>query len=215
MSKYVVVGVVTFVIALGVLLYIFSSTSRTKKPVIGASPIIGTAAPKKTGIDYAAMTQDMPLDPNNPPPLASGTRASSFKVRLVNGSEFNSKTLAGHPYIVDFWATWCGPCRMWIPGLEQIATDYKPKGLRVVGLSGDNSITAGSVAPFVSQFGMTYTVGVDPDHMQSIAQGYNVTGFPSLYIVDKHGVVCWSMAGYYPGEETDLRRLLDKVLAEP
>jgi thiol-disulfide isomerase/thioredoxin len=194
MSKYVwvIVGIATLLIVLFSVLH---------------------SSPSKTTIDYDGMVKDMPSDPNAPPPISPGTLAPAFQVKLLNGGQLDSKALSGRPYIVDFWATWCNPCRMSIPGLEQLSKDYAPKGLKVVGISGDIQ-TARYVAPFVKEAGITYSVGLDPKHMPDIASAYNVAGFPSLYVVDKHGVVCWSLSGYYPGEEADLHRLLDRVLAE-
>jgi thiol-disulfide isomerase/thioredoxin len=105
----------------------------------------------------------------------------------------------GKAYIVEFWATWCGPCRASIPHLNEIYTKYKDKGLIVIGQNcweKDESL----VSPFVKKMGekMTYRVALDDKAdsekgkmaetwMAAAAQN----GIPSAFLVDTHGVVAW------------------------
>ena len=105
----------------------------------------------------------------------------------------------GKPYLVEFWATWCGPCRVSIPHLNEIHNKYKDQGLVVIGLDcfeRDDAL----VAPFVKKMGdkMTYRVALDDKTSKERGQmaetwmaaaGRN--GIPSAFLVDKKGIVAW------------------------
>src|ERR1039457_2064270 len=101
----------------------------------------------------------------------------------------------GNAYIVEFWATWCPPCRASIPHLNEVYLKYKDKGLVVIGQ--DCSETDQSrVAPFVKQMGdkMTYRVALD-DQQGQMAKTWlkaaGQTGIPSAFLVDTKGVIAW------------------------
>ena len=101
----------------------------------------------------------------------------------------------GKAYIVEFWATWCPPCRASIPHLNEVYLKYKDKGLVVIGQ--DCSETDESrVAPFVKQMGdkMTYRVALD-DQQGQMAKTWlkaaGLTGIPSAFLVDTKGVIAW------------------------
>lgn len=150
---------------------------------------------------------------NTPPPLAAGTRAWNFHTRTLSGRPLTLRSLRGHVTVIDFWATWCFPCRMAIPGLEQIYQQYKPRGVRVVGMSMDTD-TLVNVRPFADMAHMTYLVAADPQANQIAADHYRVAGLPSVYIVDKRGVVRWSCEGFSFDQDHLIRAELNKLLAE-
>jgi len=97
-------------------------------------------------------------------------------------------------YIVEFWATWCGPCRVSIPHLNQLHNKFKDKGLVVIGQDAWEKDTS-AVAPFVKKMGtqMTYRVALDNDNKMAEtwmeAAGQN--GIPTAFVVDKRGIVVW------------------------
>lgn len=105
----------------------------------------------------------------------------------------------GKAYIVEFWATWCGPCRATIPHLNEVYTKFKDKGLVVIGQNcweQDEDL----VAPFVKKMGsdMTYRVALDnktSDEKGKMAQTWMAAagrkGIPSAFLVDKKGVIAW------------------------
>jgi len=112
-------------------------------------------------------------------------------------------------YVVEFWATWCGPCRQTIPHLSEVQAKYKDRGVVVVGVSNEDAAT---VKPFVEQKGdtMDYNVAVDDNNKTSKAYmgAYGVKGIPHAFVVDKTGAIVWH------GHPMDgLEDVLDKVLA--
>jgi thiol-disulfide isomerase/thioredoxin len=112
-------------------------------------------------------------------------------------------------YVVEFWATWCPPCRTTIPNLTALQQKYKDKGVVIIGVSDED---ASAVRPFVESMGtnMNYTVAVD-DQMKSWTNymaAFGQTGIPHAFVVDKKGSIVWHgspMAG--------LDQALDQILA--
>lgn len=115
----------------------------------------------------------------------------------------------GSVYVVEFWATWCPPCRTSIPHLTELQHQFKDKGVTIIGISNE---TADKVKPFVDEKAetMEYTVAIDPD--QQVSKGYmqafGVRGIPHAFIVGKDGNFLWHghpMAG--------MDEVLEQVLA--
>lgn len=137
------------------------------------------------------------------PPLKVAEWVKGQPVELKDGKGKNV-------YVVEFWATWCGPCRATIPHLTELQKKYKDKGVVFIGVS-DEPVE--KVRPFVSKQGdrMDYTVAVDADkatsklYMEAFKQG----GIPHLFIVDKEGRIAWHDHPQSP----DLESVLDKVIA--
>jgi thiol-disulfide isomerase/thioredoxin len=94
--------------------------------------------------------------------------------------------LKGKPAIVEFWATWCPPCRKSIPHLNEINSKYKAKGLNIIGISDEDQPT---VEKFRKTLPMEYTVALDKGG--ELAQKFGITGIPQAFIVDKSGKIVW------------------------
>jgi thiol-disulfide isomerase/thioredoxin len=94
--------------------------------------------------------------------------------------------------VIEFWATWCGPCRVSIPHLTELQKKYESRGVTIVGVSDETSAT---VKSFVSSMGekMDYTVAVDRDRRTSEAfmGAYSINGIPHAFVVDKEGRIAW------------------------
>ena len=149
-----------------------------------------------------------------PPPMPAGTHAPAFSTTTIQGKPLSLASLRGKVVLLDYWATWCGPCRMATPTLQALHKQFARQGLRVVGLSVDQADSLAQVKPFVKAFGMTYLVSASPALNGRAAQAYHVNGIPSQYLIDKKGVVRWSQSGYSENEGKDLAVRIRGLLAE-
>ncbi len=149
-----------------------------------------------------------------PPPLPAGTHAPNFVTTTLQGKPLSLKSLRGKVVLLDYWATWCGPCQMATPTLESLHKKFGSRGLRVVGLSVDDPGTAAQVKPFVKAFGITYTVSASPLANGRAQYAYHVHGIPSQFLIDKKGIVRWSQSGFSPDEGPQLAARIRALLAE-
>jgi thiol-disulfide isomerase/thioredoxin len=140
-----------------------------------------------------------------------GTFAPTWKDVLPVSGTFPSSiaALRGHVVLIDFWATWCGPCRIAMPKLGALQGRYGAQGLRVLGVSTED---AEDVALFARRTEMAYAVGVDM-HAET-TRSYGVSSLPTLVVIDKRGLVRDVRVGYDPFEDARLEVTLRTLLAE-
>jgi thiol-disulfide isomerase/thioredoxin len=119
-------------------------------------------------------------------------------------------TVHGRVVLLDFWATWCAPCRLAIPRLDALQARYGAQGLSVLGVSTEG---AEEVAAFTRHMAMRYGVAVDPGGQTTRA--YGVASVPTLVIIDKRGVVRDIAIGVDPAQDARLDATVRSLLAEP
>ena len=154
------------------------------------------------------------FDFDPPPPLPAGTPAPAFKTQTMGGKPLSLKSLRGKVVLLDYWATWCGPCQAATPTLEALYKKFGPQGLKVVGLSVDDPRSVAGVKPFMKHFGMTYLVSASPFANNQAQAAYHVHGIPSQFLIDKKGIVRWSQSGYSESEGRELAPMIKRLLAE-
>jgi thiol-disulfide isomerase/thioredoxin len=142
---------------------------------------------------------------------AAADAVPDFTLADVNGKNFHLRDHLGEAVLIDFWATWCGPCRMAIPHLIELQTKYKNKGFTVVGISLDQQ-GPDLVRNFVTTWKVNYPVVIDLDG--SVARTYGgVRAIPTTVVIDAQGrVVGDPIVGYRPLEEYE--SLIRKALKE-
>lgn len=147
---------------------------------------------------------------NKAGPAEVGKNAPELSVQTVNGKgQVTLDSLQGKVAIVDFWATWCGPCKQSFPKLEELAKQNSGK-VQVVGISVDDK--SEGVADFAKSNGATFPIGWDDGH--AIANRWKVDSMPTTYILDSSGKVRFIHAGYHDGEADAIAKELATLTAE-
>lgn len=145
-------------------------------------------------------------DASSPPPGQG--REVDFTLKDLNGRTVHLKDLRGHPLIIDFWATWCPPCRKQLPELKKIYQRYRSRGLRVVGVACDSIKGDGpeAVTDFVKEYKLDYPILIGTDE---VVDGFDVQGIPATFFVTRQGRVLARMDGAGAnGELSDATRNL-------
>ncbi len=150
-----------------------------------------------------------PSGPSAAPQASDVSSAPAFTLPDLNGKQVSLAGLKGQVVFVDFWATWCPPCRYSIPALEALHREFQARGFQVVGVSLDENTAA--VAPFVKEKGITYTVLLGGE--SDVADLYGVRGIPSLYLIDKEGRVARRWVGYDPKYDKEWRDSIAQLLS--
>ncbi len=142
-------------------------------------------------------------------PLSLAARAADkapdWTLPGLDGKPVSLAQFRGKVVVLNFWATWCGPCRAETPGFVAVQKDYAAKGVTVVGISMDGD--AAPVVPFVKGQGITYPIVLGTNKVASL---YQAQGLPTTWIVDKDGNVYARHLGAVPAET--LRAELDALL---
>jgi len=136
---------------------------------------------------------------------ASGD-APNFKLQDLNGRTVQLSDLKGKPVVLDFWATWCQPCRDSIPGMAKLHKDYADKGLVILAISVDGGATE-DIRTFQKEHGMTYTVLIGTE---DVADQYSVRTIPMMIVIDKSGKIRKRYLG--AGNEDDIEETVKQLL---
>lgn len=130
--------------------------------------------------------------------------APDFTLKTLDGKEITLSQLKGKVVLLDFWATWCGPCKESVPHLIQLYKDYRESGFELVGMNvdkGDGEV----VRRFIMSMDIPYPVVIAPE---DVIRTYRVTGIPATFLIDKEGKIRERMAGF---NSTIARQLTTKV----
>ena len=118
-----------------------------------------------------------------PKPTASGNLAPDFTLTDLDGRKLTLSDYRGKVVLLDFWATWCGPCRTEIPHFVEMQNTYGPQGFQVIGISMDDD--AKPVREFAQHYKLNYPVAVGDDKLADRFGG--VLGLPVNFIIDRQG----------------------------
>ncbi|MBI3744476.1 MAG: TlpA family protein disulfide reductase [Chloroflexi bacterium] len=168
---------------------------------------------------FALLIWAITRDSSNPTGFSTITNAGDAKViqpipadftlPLYSGGSVRLSDLKGKVVMVDFWASWCDPCRQEAGEVEAAWQKYKDKGVVFIGIATRDK--SADTQAFIQQFAPTYPIGADP--AATIAVSYGVTGIPEKYFIGKDGRIAKKLAG--PMTVARLSPVLDALLAAP
>jgi len=142
------------------------------------------------------------------PPV--GRQAPDFTLPLFSGGTLRLRSLKGKPVVLNFWASWCAPCRAEMPLLVRLHKSYGPRGVVFVGVDVEDDERDARL--FVSQYQVDYSLVRSPD--EQVMRGYAIQGLPTTVFIGANGVVAEKYTGAFlgPDGEKELRTRLDRLL---
>ena len=127
----------------------------------------------------------------------SGQQAPDFALKNANGENIRLTDLRGDVVMINFWATWCGPCRQEMPLLDEMHERYSRVGFSLLGVSIDDD--PNRAKEMIDNLGVSFPVVFDSD--KQVSQQYDVSAMPVTILLDREGVVRHVHYGYKPGYE--------------
>jgi cytochrome c biogenesis protein CcmG/thiol:disulfide interchange protein DsbE len=136
------------------------------------------------------------------------TPAPDFELpSLEDGTPIALSSFRGHVVVLNFWASWCAPCRVEAPGLRRVSEQYRDRGVRFLGV--DYRDDDAAARAFIGEFRLRYPSVTDPSG--SLADNYRLIGFPTTFIIDPAGTIRYRFVGYL--DEQVLQEALNDVLS--
>ena len=138
----------------------------------------------------------------------------SANVKNLEGATVNTKTFNnnGKPMIINFWATWCTPCKRELNNIADLYDDWvEETGVKLIAISIDDTRNAGKVAPYINGKGWDYECYIDPN--QDFQRAIGFQNPPYTAVVDAKGQIVWTHSGYKDGDEDELFEIVKKVAA--
>lgn len=139
-----------------------------------------------------------------------GQPAPNFKVTSTAGQTISQENYRGHVLILDFFATWCQPCRQSIPHLVEMNRKYGKQGLQILGLSMDEDGER-TIKTFTDEFRVNYPIAVAGD---STTVDFGIRSVPVMYLIDKKGTVAEVYRGYTNEMARSVEESIKRLLAE-
>ncbi len=145
------------------------------------------------------------------PALSTAKFAPPVQVVALDGSKFNLDAMGGRVVLIDFWATWCGPCNEELPHLKKIAKEFAGQPLVIISISWDSDETKWK--NFIQKNEMTWVQYRDADH--KLSKNFGVEAIPHYFTIDADGVLTAEMLGSGSDVEGKLKKLIPKAKARP
>ena len=142
--------------------------------------------------------------------VAVQDQAPDFTLKSLEGSNLRLDEYKGQVVLINFWASWCGPCRQEMPLLDRLHHRYEDTGFAVLGVN-----VEGEVEPaqeIVDKTNVTFPILIDAG--QKVSQMYDLPAMPSTVVVDRDGVIRYIHLGYKPGDEAKYVEVVKKLIRE-
>lgn len=151
----------------------------------GSAPDEDTVADEKTDISVDEVTE------------TNVNKAPDFTLVGLDGETYTLSRLEGSPVLLNFWATWCGPCRSEMPHLDEVYAEWKDKGLVMLAVNVGESES--KVSEYIEKYGYGFPVVLDPTN--DGASKYRIAAIPTTYFIDENGIIQDKVTGAFPNRE--------------
>jgi thiol-disulfide isomerase/thioredoxin len=158
-----------------------------------------------------AEPQDVGIPSNEAPKLkfAAGEAAPDFVLKSPDGKEVSLASLKGKVVLLDFWATWCGPCKAAMPSIQKLHEKYEGRAVAILGVNTWEQGPANVAQKYMEKNKFTYGLLLQGD---GLATAYGISGIPTLVLIGPDGKIIHIGVGFGPGEEEHLSELIAKAL---
>ncbi len=136
--------------------------------------------------------------------------APDFSVMTLDGQEITLSKLKGKVILIDFWATWCGPCRESIPHLIDLHKTHEAEGFEVIGLSQDKGDEE-AVRRFVKSLDIPYPIAIAPEE---VSRSFRVSALPTTFLIDREGKIQQKVMGFSPAIAQQLAAKVTELTAQ-
>jgi thiol-disulfide isomerase/thioredoxin len=158
------------------------------------------------GMEVSLASEEAPFSPVQNHPLAP-----NFKLMNLDGQEVNLEKLRGHVVLVNFWATWCPPCRREMPSLQRLWQKLGKSHLQIVAVNvGEDADT---VLGFMGTLDDSPTFPIVFDKDSAVLRAWPVKGLPTTFLIDKNGHIIYRAVGGRDFDSPESIRLIDELLA--
>jgi peroxiredoxin len=142
--------------------------------------------------------------------VAPGVEAPAFALPSRDGGRVQLEDLRGQVVMLNFWATWCGPCRQEMPLLAQLQQKYEPLGFTLIGVNVEPDSAA--AVSWLKGVPVNFPILFDTD--SAVAGRFGVEGMPSSVLIDRNGKVRYVHRGYKPGDEAKYADMIRSLVKE-
>ncbi|MBW8832694.1 MAG: TlpA family protein disulfide reductase [Burkholderiales bacterium] len=143
-------------------------------------------------------------------PVAPLSAAPDFTLRTMDGKNLRLQELRGSVVLVNFWATWCGPCRQEMPHLNRLYDKYRSSGFELLGVNIDED--ASNAIGVATKMGLKFPVLLDTD--KKVSRLYDLSTMPSTVVIDRDGKVRYVHRGYRDGYEENYDKQILQLVKE-
>ncbi len=162
--------------------------------------------PDKSG---SVAPSDSSAAPESEAPTMRGKVAPAFTLTTLEGKKVSLSDYKGQPVLVNFWATWCGPCKVEMPWFEDFHKQYAAQGFEILGLTDDVDAGKDAIAKVVQKTGVTYPILLTDGKVQTAYGGLDY--LPMSFYIDRNGVIVEETAGL--GSKDEIEAHIKKTIA--
>jgi peroxiredoxin len=141
-----------------------------------------------------------------------GTPAQDFRLMDLDGTVHSLSQHQGKVVFLNFWATWCGPCKVEMPAMESLYQAFRSQGLEILAVSVDQQ-GAAVTRPFKEAMGLSFPILHDSDYQVGLT--YGARTLPMTYVIDRKGVIRQRVFGARDWNSPEARQLMSELLQEP